>query len=476
MRPGRAEQRPVLVEAMPSRWDDEPVAQSRALLAGLAGSGGVALEFVARPGQISFYVRAASDLAMDAALDQLRAAYPQAGIRRVGLEERPYLDPARAAPGEICSGLALRLTREPSLPLATDTRRGDPFKGVLAAAAGVRGGERLVAQLVLCPADPGWPDRVRRHAESPASRRREESSSSQAGDMLPLIGLLGLSGIGLQSYEWYQQGQALLLAGTAAGTLVGLPLVMAVGAHLLRGREDIAAELVKEKLAYPAFRVQLRVLAFGPDETTRKRLRALVSRVADAYEAFGHPIGNSLRPQAWRAGSRALDAGRGVPRSADILNAAEIAALWHLPETLGGLTTTVETGAHRVLPPEERVARGCRVGASLHQGQQVPAYMPAGLLFRNQLVVAKTRRGKSTLLVHMASHLMQRMAEGRERLLLVVVDPHQDLAEAVLGMVPAGLEQRVAYLNLADRQRPIGLNLLTLPSFPTATARRRTWS
>jgi hypothetical protein len=106
------------------------------------------------------------------------------------------------------------------------------------------------------------------------------------------------------------------------------------------------------------------------------------------------------------------------------------------------------------------------VGFAAHQSVQVPVHVPASLLYRNQLIVAKTRRGKSTLLIHQAAYLMQRMAEGRERLLLVVVDPPQDLAEAVLSQVPSGLEDRVTYLNLADRERPIGLNLLDVGLFP----------
>ena len=71
------------------------------------------------------------------------------------------------------------------------------------------------------------------------------------------------------------------------------------------------------------------------------------------------------------------------------------------------------------------------------------------------------------MLVHMASCVMQRMAAGRERLLLVVVDPHQDLAEAVLGIVPSGLKDQVTYLNLADHERPVGLNLLDVALFPS---------
>jgi hypothetical protein len=93
-------------------------------------------------------------------------------------------------------------------------------------------------------------------------------------------------------------------------------------------------------------------------------------------------------------------------------------------------------------------------------------YLPPALLSRNHLIVAKTRRGKSTLLLHLARHLMERAAVGAERLAVAVIDPHQDLAEAVLGAVPAGLEDRVIYLNLADQQCPVGLNLLDPDLFP----------
>jgi len=158
---------------------------------------------------------------------------------------------------------------------------------------------------------------------------------------------------------------------------------------------------------------------------------------------------------------------RGLLKRPDILNAAELSGLWHLPDDPSGLPIAGRAAARRIVPANEEVARGCRVGVSVHQGRRAPAYLPHGLLFRNHLVVAKTRRGKSTLLVHIASYVMQRMAAGRERLLLVVVDPHQDLAEAVLGIVPSGLEDRVTYLNLADHERPVGLNPLDVTLFPS---------
>jgi hypothetical protein len=285
------------------------------------------------------------------------------------------------------------------------------------------------------------------------------------------MGLLGVGAAGLQGYEWYQEGQLLALAGLSAGSLIGMPLVLALASRLLGGREPLAADLIEEKLGSPGFNAELRVLAFGRAEASKKRLDALAGRVAGAYRGFDHPLGNGLRPRGWRGDPRSLrNTHRLLPR-ANVLNAAELAVLWHLPPSAAGLATPVESTAHHLLPPEDRVTRGCRVGASVHQGQHAPAYLPHGLLFRNQLVVAKTRRGKSTLLIHLASHLTRRMAEGRERLLLVIVDPHQDLAEAVLGLVPPGLDERVAYLNLADRSQPVGLNLLDVALFP---ARDRT--
>jgi hypothetical protein len=280
------------------------------------------------------------------------------------------------------------------------------------------------------------------------------------------MGLLGLGAGGIQGYEWYQQGQLLALAGLGAGALVGVPLALVAISRLFGAREPYATDLLEEKLASPAFTALLRVVAFGPAEAGKKRLAFLARRVAESYRGFDHPLGNALHPQAWRGDARSVRNRSPVLARKEILNAAELAVIWHLPQNAPGLPAGVGATAHHVLPPQERVARGCHVGASVHQGQAIPASMPHGLLFRNQLVVAKTRRGKSTLLVHMARHLMDLMAEGRERLLLVVVDPHQDLAEAVLGLVPAGLDDRIAYLNLADRHKPVGLNLLDVVLFP----------
>lgn len=455
-----------LVELTPSHWDDEPIQRSRAMLAGLAGVDGISLEFVARQREVRFYLRPATQLGLDAAVGQFRAAYPQARLRLLYLEERPYLDPAWRAPGEISAAVRLGLARDSAYPLFTGVRSNDPLPGVLAAASGVGPSERIVGQLVLTPARQGWREHLQVMAEEHQQHRRREAHTGTTGSIMPLVGLFGMGAVGLQGYEWYEQGRTELVAGLAVGSLVLGPMALALAVRFLSGLVPPSPDLLDEKLESPAFATDLRLLAIGPKEAGRGRLSSLVERVASSYQAFDHPLGNSLRAQVWRGEPRRPVVSGGIVAKPNILNAAECAVLWHLPNTSTGLSTRTETTAHHLLPSDEDVSRGCRVGAALHQEQRVAAFMPRGLLFRNQLIVAKTRRGKSTLLVHIASHLMEALATGRERLLLVVVDPHQDLAEATLGLVPAELTRRTAYLNLADRQRPVGINLLDVTLFP----------
>jgi len=73
---------------------------------------------------------------------------------------------------------------------------------------------------------------------------------------------------------------------------------------------------------------------------------------------------------------------------------------------------------------------------------------------RHIAVIGATGSGKSTLLRHVAA---QDIARGDGLLLL---DPHGDLAEAVLGDVPPWRHNHVCYLNCAELDYPIGLNVL----------------
>src|SRR5205823_5563350 len=78
------------------------------------------------------------------------------------------------------------------------------------------------------------------------------------------------------------------------------------------------------------------------------------------------------------------------------------------------------------------------------------------LMRRHMLLVAKTRRGKSTLMLRLAQHAMA--SEPRQAVILV--DPHSDLASLTLNFVPTDRAADVVYLDVSDQAQPFGLNLL----------------
>ena len=74
---------------------------------------------------------------------------------------------------------------------------------------------------------------------------------------------------------------------------------------------------------------------------------------------------------------------------------------------------------------------------------------------RHLYVVGQTGTGKSTLLLNL---IAQDLASGAG---LALLDPHGDLAEAVLRYLPRSRSNDLVYVNPADSARPIGFNPLS---------------
>ncbi len=83
-----------------------------------------------------------------------------------------------------------------------------------------------------------------------------------------------------------------------------------------------------------------------------------------------------------------------------------------------------------------------------------PLLMSVASRRRHLYVVGQTGTGKSSLLHHL---ITQDLAIGRG---VALIDPHGDLAQSVLSMIPPHRAHQLVYLNPADLDRPIGFNLL----------------
>ncbi|HKS71157.1 MAG TPA: type IV secretory system conjugative DNA transfer family protein, partial [Ktedonobacterales bacterium] len=214
----------------------------------------------------------------------------------------------------------------------------------------------------------------------------------------------------------------------------------------------------------------------------------MLDHVVAAYRQHALASGNGFvahRVSARRAAALAARWPRHVRRSSHLLNARELAALWHLPAGDAQVPLLERTRARTLLAPASPLARGYRLGESTSAGHTVPVCLPPEALRRNALLIAKTGKGKSSLLLHLARaqvesgdiHRLSPVggagAGGEtggatqdpsfttaERAGLVVVDPHGDLIAAFLGLVPSAARERVVLVDLADTAYPVALNPL----------------
>jgi hypothetical protein len=141
-----------------------------------------------------------------------------------------------------------------------------------------------------------------------------------------------------------------------------------------------------------------------------------------------------------------------------LLSSTELAAFAHLPFTDLGCDRLETANMKQKLPPELFTNAGVTVGGSEARGIKKQVVIPQVIRDRHVYVVGKTGAGKSTLIFNAAlQDILQN--EG-----VAVIDPHGDLVasgeQGLLHYIPEHRIKDVIYLNAADKDHPIGMNLL----------------
>jgi len=403
---------------------------------------------------------------------QLAVAYPQAELRQLEIERYPGLDPAWTRPEEQPLACTLVLRAPPYLPLRTfrdseveagQNAQADPVLGILGALDDLPEAWRGLVQLVLRPAPDDWcRDYLRLTVEHPlASERSIGRADTSLTQVFGLAGLLVAGALAVQGHHWYVKHDWPQLAELLGGGLLGLPGAIWLARRF--GRRPIYdMRLVQDKVSRIAYHAQVRLAVFAPKDVPMGEVEARLHRLVSAYRQFNLASGNGLLPRPLDLRRRDLRTLRPLPavRAAMVLNTRELAGLWHLPQAGADVPLLERTTARRLLPLPFAVASGCRIGDSSHQGRTVPVSLPDEVLRRHLLLVAKTRRGKSSLLLRLARHVMETRFPSERPGALVLIDPHHDLARAALGLVPHTRRHDVVYLDVSERERPFGLNLL----------------
>ncbi len=386
---------------------------------------------------------------------QLQSTYDQISFRVLSPEQ----DPAHASSSPTASA-QLTLTRPAYLPLKTyengDFQEADPLRGLLGAFDGLEAGERALSQIILSPAPREW---SRKYEGS--TRQIEKNMNGEAMTMgsflrqfVTAIALLPTLGFGLWALFSYmrQDWLTFLLSGVLfAGCIAGMMLLY----QLFTGFASVDPNLVKEKIAAPAYDVNIRLFVAAK---TAERADRKLREIAAAYRAVNLQSGNSFEAHRAEFDPRTLSLERASILSELTghvmrLSTGELAALWHLPVG-ADLQQLERTLAKRILPLPRTVDEGILIGHSTHHGQHIPVHLATEALWRHIFMVAKTQKGKSTLMAHLAAEAM------RKNIALVVIDPHGDLVRTLLGLVPTERAGDVIYLDFSDTHQVVGLNLL----------------
>ena len=137
-----------------------------------------------------------------------------------------------------------------------------------------------------------------------------------------------------------------------------------------------------------------------------------------------------------------------------IVNTAELVTFAHFPDKTVQCDLLETAQMKAKLPPDLYTKKGVVIGTSTARGQTKTVTIPDSVRDRHAYVVGKSGTGKSTLLFNC---IRQDIERGNG---VAVIDPHGDLVEEVLRYIPQERIEDTIYFNTADKEHPIGLNIL----------------
>ncbi len=464
---GRDRRAPVLLAVTPPRTGERTLLGVENLLQSIAVPEPFSLEIAGDMDGVDLLARCHDDQVVR---QQIAAHYPQARIRKVPVDE----DPIFVHAGEQAWGMTLRADGPEYVPLRTFRDDdlldpgSDPLIALMGALSELEEGERVLCRLLLRSLGPDWSQAHQARAHKAAVPENREPSYTYQTKPLQLDGVtMAVLGVGalaaVRGYLWVQDGEILKASLLGLGAVSGAVIAGWGWWRWKQARSRVHDPLlIREKVSRIAFDAELQVIAVLPEATRPQRAEELLGGVAAAYRHFDHPAGARFKVSRVRPVVPLVNlhpAGPGLLGKRSVLGVREAAALWH-PPGAGDETPLLERSGSRALLPSAKGIRGGAPVGDTTAGKPRPIHFPEDLLRRHHLYVARTRMGKSTLMHHIAVHKMREKAEGRDGDAIVVIDPHADLVAGILEQVPESLIDRVRLIDLADRARAPGINLL----------------
>ncbi len=218
--------------------------------------------------------------------------------------------------------------------------------------------------------------------------------------------------------------------------------------------DEEAVKALTQKISKPLFEVNVRLVsgAVSPFQAD-----ALLDNLAGSFSQFSAPMRNEFRVVKPRNQNRFMfhyTMREFDSKTAILLNTEEVASIFHLPTRGTNVPKVKWLKAKEAPPPTSLPTAGVNIGESVFRGEAKPIYLTEEDRRRHVYVVGQTGTGKSTLLTNMA---VDDIRKGKG---VAVIDPHGDLIETILGLIPRERVEDLIVFDPGERDRPIGMNML----------------
>lgn len=373
---------------------------------------------------------------------QLYAQYPEAEIK----EAEDYIGFADSRSIALAE---LSLTKEGVYPIKTfNNFTVDPLAGITGVLGNIKDDENLWLQCIVKPIADDWQD----FGVKLVKAKREGKSLEEPSKFFKFLQSIAnfilfviRAGSNLSSSS--EGGESAPSPAGDATPKIPTP-------------QEAALKGVEEKITKLGFEVKLRVLATSIDEPSA---RGKVESMVGAFKQFNTTNMNGFKIGEVVNGPEALAIyqAREFDNKGYTLNTEELASIFHLPSASVATPSIVWAGSKKGEPPADLPIEGrgddndiTFFGVSNFRNFKYKFGIRQKDRRLHMYTIGKTGTGKSTLLENM---IIDDINKGKG---VAIVDPHGQTVDHILGQIPEHRIKDVIYFNPADREMPLGFNLL----------------
>lgn len=364
----------------------------------------LSFEIVGMPGEIHFYVNVPKKL-QDLVEKQINGAYPDADIKVVDKKSVQHKEYVLGDEYNIFSETghvafaSLKLKGADYAPIKMYKDLAvDPLSSITSVLAKMTDGEGAAIQIMVSPSDDHW-----KH------KGREYLSKTKKAEANPET------------------------------------------AHYNADAKEL--EAIESKLSKPGFNVVVRIVV---SSSTHEAAQAHLHNIETAFSQFSGINSFTHNKHHFKSLFMTDFIYRYMPMrgQTSVLSSEELATIFHLPNKSITTPNIVWMTSKRAPAPAQIPTEGLYLGKSTYRGFSKPVYMNITDRRRHMYIIGKTGTGKSEFLKDM---IMQDIRNGQG---VAVIDPHGDLVEDILPLIPTQRAEDVILFDPSDIQRPMGFNMI----------------